>query len=768
MSEEFINTQIKVTGIVQGVGFRPTVFAYASRHKLGGWVLNSSQGVEIEVSGSPDAVSAFVCELRSSPPTHAVIEHFEVKELPDHPYPNFEIRNSTDQENDFVPVPSDLAICADCVSELFDPANRRYRYPFINCTHCGPRYSIIKAIPYDRLSTTMSGFNLCPDCAREYHDPTDRRFHAQPIACPVCGPKVWFQDSGNAVVEGEAAIARARELIQAGNIVAVKGLGGFHLFCDASKPEVIERLRSRKHRSGKPLAVMGFNLVNVNPYILLNAVEIKLLQSPAAPIVLAEPTERGKEILSLIAPDQSRIGLMLAYTPLHLLLLEPAPGFPSLLVATSGNLSEEPICYTQEEAISRLSSIADGFLMNDRPIHHAIDDSLTQVLHLENTQEYPIRRARGLNTLPIKVPEGLQVLAAGAELKSTFCLARQGRAFLSHHLGDLQNQETLSAYEHAVAHDQSLYRIQPELVSCDMHPDYLSTLFAQNFAYARDLPLLRVQHHHAHLAACILDNALDPQEPVIGLTFDGTGFGSDGSTWGGEILMGNCQGFERAFHMQPIPQPGGDLAVREPARMALSYLLSAGYSSEELRPELSLFEFLGEERARVITAQIKGNLNTPLTSSMGRLFDAVSSLIGLYHAVSYEAQGAAALEKLAVSGIQDFYKIDFDDGVINQVALFPQILKDLRNDLSPHLISTKFHNAIAQVSLTCLITLREQYKINKVVISGGVWQNLYLLKYTWALLKAAGFAVYTHRRVPANDACISLGQVAVALAQSKR
>jgi hydrogenase maturation protein HypF len=751
---------------VQGVGFRPTVYTYAIKHKLSGWVLNSTHGVEVEVCGSPQAINAFITDLQYSPPPQAVIESFEIKDLPDFDYQDFEIRESTDFCGDFVPVPSDMAICPDCTHELFDPNNRRYRYPFINCTNCGPRYSIIKAIPYDRPNTTMSGFGLCPDCAREYQDPSDRRFHAQPIACPVCGPKIWFQIGADRICEGEKAIALARDYLQSGKIVAVKGLGGFHLFCNATNKQAVERLRDRKHRSGKPFAVMGFNLAGINSYVSLSEAESKLLQSPAAPILLVNPTGRGQNIQVSVAPDQSRMGILLAYTPLHLLLLEPAPGFPDLVVATSANLSEEPICYTQERAISKLSGVADGFLMHDRPIHHAIDDSLTQVLVLEKSQQYPLRRARGLNTLPIKVPFGSQVMGAGAELKSTFCLARQGRAFLSHHLGDLQNRETLLAYERAILHDQSLYRIQPELIACDLHPDYLSTRFAQTFASAHGLPLIQVQHHHAHLAACILDNNLDPQEPVIGLTFDGTGYGSDGTLWGGEILVGNCLGFDRGFHLKPLPQPGGDLAIREPAHMALAYLQAANLPLADLN--LPLLNFLGEEKVRVILAQIREGFNAPMTSSLGRLFDAVSSLLGLYHEVSYEAQGAIALESLVDSEVKDFYQIETDGQVINQITLIPQILNDMQKGVPQRLISSKFHNAIAQVSLTCLLALREQHQINKVVISGGVWQNLYLLKQTWSLLKAAGFVVYVHHQVPTNDACIALGQVAVALAQSKR
>jgi len=696
------------------------------------------------------------------------MERFEVSTLPDHQYDTFEIRSSADNSEEFLPVLSDLAICEDCKQELFDPENRRFRYPFINCTHCGPRYSIIKVIPYDRPNTTMAEFELCPECSREYHDPADRRFHAQPIACSTCGPHVWFQVGSDHVAKDEDAIRLAREYIQAGKIVAVKGLGGFHLFCDATNPDAVARLRQRKHRSGKPLAVMGFNLEAVTPYVSPSEAETCLLQSPAAPIVLLQPTGPGEQVLSYVAPDQNRLALMLAYTPLHLLLLEPAPGFPDLLVATSGNLSEEPICYTEEEAISKLSAIADGFLMHNRPIHHAIDDSLTQVLALDEIGEYPIRRARGLSTLPIKVPNGPQVLGTGAELKSTFCLARQGRAFLSHHLGDLQNLETLTAYERAVAHDQSLYRIKPELICCDLHPDYLSTRYAQDFATSQSLPLIQVQHHHAHLAACMVDNSLDPEETVIGLTYDGTGFGCDGTIWGGEILVGNCRGFERAFHLKPVPQPGGDLAVREPARMALAYLLEAGISAADQEEHFLPAEFLGAEKARTITAQIQQGFNSPLTSSMGRLFDAVSSLLGLYHTVSYEAQGAVALEQITNAEVQDFYKIPVDKEVINQVALIPQILDDLHEGLPLALISTKFHNAIAQVSLVCSLSLRKQHKTNKVVISGGVWQNQFLLSHTWSLLKGEGFEVYVHHQVPTNDACIALGQVAIALAQSKR
>ncbi|MEA4811912.1 MAG: carbamoyltransferase HypF [Anaerolineaceae bacterium] len=764
MKEASINKQIRITGIVQGVGFRPAVYALAVKHGLGGWVNNSSRGVEIEVSGSLKQLEAFIADLQKNPPPQARLESFDVKDLPDYAYSGFEIRTSADTASEFLPVASDLAVCEECKKELFEPGNRRYRYPFINCTHCGPRYSIIKAIPYDRPNTTMAGFSLCPSCKEEYHNPADRRFHAQPIACPVCGPQIWLQEGAEKQSKGEDALQQARQHIRQGKIIAVKGLGGFHLFCDAANQSAVERLRERKHRSGKPLALMGYSLEKSAPYFVLSQPEKDLLQSTAAPIVLLDPSAQAEKILRIVAPDQKRIGLMLAYTPLHLLLLEPAPDFPDLLVATSGNISEEPICYTQEEAAARLSSLADAFLMHDRPIHHAIDDSLTQIMVLEKPLEYPLRRARGLNTQPLPLPAKMQILGTGAELKNTFCLAREGRAFLSHHMGDLQNQETLLAYESAIRHDQELYRIQPELVSCDLHPDYLSSKFAEEYARAKHLPLLRVQHHHAHLAACLTENRLDPEDPVLGLIYDGTGLGCDGSIWGGEVLYGNCKGFERCFHLKPVPQPGADLATRQPARMAIAYLLSAGLTIEDTEP----FKALGEEKAQIIQAQIRQGVNAPLTSSMGRLFDAASSLLGLYQQVSYEAQAAIALESLADSQEENAYPIRIEGQSLDTAELFAEMMIDLRQGTRKQVISARFHNAVAAVSLNCLLDLRTKKQTNKVVISGGVWQNHYLLKRIWAMLQANGFAVYTHHLVPANDACIALGQVAVALAQSRR
>lgn len=729
---------------------------------------NSSSGVDVEVHGSKDLVKAFVAELEGSAPPQARIDRIETRELADRAYPRFEILESHNDLSEFMPVPSDLAICPQCRQELFDPQNRRFRYPFINCTHCGPRYSIIKAIPYDRPNTTMSGFSLCPDCAREYHDPADRRFHAQPIACPVCGPKLWFQSAGQECREMEGAFQRARQLIRSGKILAVQGLGGFHLFCNAFDPAAVQRLRERKKRSLKPFALMAFDLQHILPYVNLHAEESRLFSSPAAPIVLLETTELGKMIRSTAAPDQNRLGIMLAYTPLHLLLLEPEQDFPDLLVATSGNLSEEPICYTQEEAISRLSEIADGFLFHDRPIHHAIDDSVTQIVTLEQTQEYPIRRARGFNTYPVFCPSGPQIFAAGAELKNTFCLAREGRAFLSHHLGDLQNAETLAAYEEAVRHEESLYRVKPQIVVCDLHPDYLSSRFAAAYAAEANLPLIKVQHHHAHLSACMLENHLDPEEAVFGVTYDGTGYGEDGSIWGGEILLGNCSGFQRVLSLTHVPQPGGDAAVREPARMALAYLLAAGIDPDEAAAQTSIAAYLGRKKTALIRAQLKNGFNCPKTSSMGRLFDAVSSLLGIYHIVSYEAQGAVALERIADPQTSAAYPVNFDRNCLNQIDLIPQILSDLKLSLQKSVISAKFHNTIAVCTCQALLSLRNQYHINKVVISGGVWQNLFLLKRTWALLHDSGFEVITHQKIPANDACIALGQVAVALAQTRR
>jgi len=745
---------------VQGVGFRPTVYLLAQKHSLTGWVLNSAHGVEIEISGSPAACAAFVNDLQNSPPALAHIDSFDVQPAEARVYSAFEIRESQDQPDDFLPVSPDLAICPDCQRELFDPADRRYRYPLINCTNCGPRFTIVKSIPYDRPNTSMAGFALCPDCAAEYSDPVNRRFHAQPVACPVCGPQIWFEAEGKKLAEKEDALQTARQWLTEGKILAVKGLGGFHLVCDAANVSAVQTLRERKHRTGKPFALMAFDLPTIEKYVTLTPAARRLISAPQAPIILAEMTKAGKVLAQIVAPDQTRLGFMLPYTPLHLLLLEPAPGFPEVLVMTSGNLSEEPIAYENAEARERLASLADGFLMHDRPIYMRIDDSVVTMLR---EKPYLVRRARGFAPQQLRLPwEALPLLATGTELKNTFCLTRERYAFVSHFIGDLENQETLGAYEHAIHHYERVFRIQPAALACDLHPDYLATRYAQARSQEDSLPLVSVQHHHAHIASCLAENGWASPEPVIGLAYDGTGYGPDGTIWGGEILIAGYKDFTRRFHLAPLPLPGGDLAVRKPARMALSYLLAAGIDLED--QTLAPVAYLNPAEAQAVRHQARTGFNAPLTSSMGRLFDAVAALIGLCEEISYEAQAAMMLESASDPLESGFYEMPLEKDIIDPLPMIRAIVADLKASVSMGSIAARFHNSLVRMSLEACRQIRQETGLRTVVISGGVWQNMRLMNLTLPALEAEGFTALIHTQLPPNDGCVSLGQAVVALA----
>ncbi len=745
---------------MQGVGFRPTVYLLAQKHALTGWVLNSAHGVEIEINGSPAACAAFVQDLQRNPPPLAHIDSFDVQPAEARVYSAFEIRESQDQPDDFLPVSPDLAICPDCRRELFDPADRRYRYPFINCTNCGPRFTIIKSIPYDRPNTSMAGFALCPDCAAEYHNPANRRFHAQPVACPVCGPQIWFEAGGQKLAEREDALQTARQWLTEGKILAVKGLGGFHLVCDASNAAAVQTLRERKHRTGKPFALMAFDLPTIEKYVTLTPAARRLISAPQAPIILAEMTKAGKVLAQIVAPNQTRLGFMLPYTPLHLLLLEPAPGFPEVLVMTSGNLSEEPIAYENTEARERLASLADGFLMHDRPIYMRIDDSVVTMLR---EKPYLVRRARGFAPQQLRLPwNTMPLLATGTELKNTFCLTRERYAFVSHFIGDLENQETLGAYEHAIRHYERVFRIQPTALACDLHPDYLATRYAQARSQEDSLPLVSVQHHHAHIASCLAENGWASPEPVIGLAYDGTGYGTDGSIWGGEILIAGYKDFTRRFHLAPLPLPGGDLAVRKPARMALSYLLAAGVDLEDLT--LAPIAYLTPAEAQAVRQQVSTGFNAPLTSSMGRLFDAVAALIGLCEEISYEAQAAMMLESASDPLESGFYEMPLEKDIIDPLPMIRAIVADLKASVSMGSIAARFHNSLVRMSLEACRQIRQETGLRTVVISGGVWQNMRLMNLTLPALEAEGFTALIHTQLPPNDGCVSLGQAVVALA----
>jgi hydrogenase maturation protein HypF len=724
-------------------------------------VLNAADGVHIEAYASAQQMDAFIEDLRANPPKLAVIDVFTVLNQPEKTFDTFSILHSEDDAGDFLPVSADLAICPDCKQELFDQTDRRFRYPFINCTHCGPRFSILRKIPYDRPNTSMAGFTLCEDCRQEYENPLDRRFHAQPIACKVCGPHIWLQEHGQTVDKGEAALTHARSLLEQGKILAVKGLGGFHLVCDAANTLAVETLRERKHRTSKPLAVMTFDVALAQKYVQISEPEREWLESPQAPIVLADPTEAGKVLAAIVAPDQKRLGLMIAYTPLHLLLLEPEPGYPEVFVMTSGNLSEEPIACENYEAEIRLGSIADAMLMHDRPILTRVDDSVVAALE---GQPYFYRRARGFAPSPLVLPFSAQpTLAVGPQLKNTFCLTRENYAFVSQHMGDLDNQETLDAYEAAITHNQSIFRTQPSLLACDLYPDYLSTRYAEARAAQENLPLIKVQHHHAHMAACLAENGWNGDEPVIGLIFDGTGLGSDGTIWGGEVLIGGYKAYDRRFHLKPVPLPGGDLAAQIPARMAISYLLSAGFNPNEF--QLPPFDFLGVEMVEAIRHQCQSGFNAPLTSSIGRLFDAVASIIGLKHLNTYEAEAAIRLEAIADETELGVYPFALEKGQITTAPIIQAVVADYLARTTQSTIAGRFHNTIVAIGVEVCKVIQAERGLTTVAISGGVWQNLLLMNKLLPALRVEGFKPLIHRHLPPNDGCVALGQAAIAQKQ---
>ncbi len=754
--ESSTGLKIHIRGIVQGVGFRPFIFNLAESLGLKGWVKNTSSGVEIEVSGSQETLQRFLDTILTSPPPLARIDELRTEPVTANGYVDFQIIESLAQPGAFLPVSPDVAICDDCRRELFDPSDRRYRYPFINCTNCGPRFSIIRDIPYDRPNTTMAAFSLCPHCLADYQNPHDRRFHAQPVACPVCGPRVWLESGGQVLADHDAAIQRARDWLKQGRILAVKGLGGYHLACDAANPSAVDELRRRKKRSDKPFALMAYDLQAIQKHCFVSPEEGALLASHTSPVVLLARRPESN-IARQAAPGQSTLGFMLPYTPLHLLLLEKAPGFPEVLVMTSGNLSEEPIAYRDEEARERLGELADAFLLHNRPIHMRVDDSVARIV---GGQVYLTRRARGYAPDPLPLPLNVPpMLAAGAELKNTFCLARDQYAFISHHIGDMENYETLRSFEAGIQHFERLFRVHPEVIACDLHPNYLATRYAQQRTENEGLPLVAIQHHHAHLAACLADNGWNTAEPAIGLSFDGTGYGTDGAIWGGEVLVGSYSGYQRRYHLAYVPLPGGDQAVRKPARMALAHLWQAGI---EWEPDLPpVVELCAEERT-VLKTQLERGLNAPLTSSMGRLFDAVSALIGVRQKATYEGQAAIELEALCEPLETGFYTFGVQEDIIDPAPLWQALLADWHAGTAAPVLAARFHNSVVHLTVELSNEIRKADGIHTIALSGGVWQNRFLLEHSAAALQKEGFTVLLHRRLPPNDGCIAVGQIMVA------
>jgi hydrogenase maturation protein HypF len=758
------SVSISVRGIVQGVGFRPFVYGLAVEHNLKGWVYNTSEDVKIEVEGETEAVEQFERELETKAPPLAHIENITIEHHPPLGYKNFEIRHSQAQEGKYQLISPDVATCQACLGELLDPEDRRYRYPFTNCTNCGPRFTIIEDMPYDRPKTTMRYFQMCPQCQAEYDNPLDRRFHAQPNACPQCGPQVELVDNQGNMVTELSPIAAASQLLKEGKIVAIKGLGGFLLACDATNDTAVKTLRHRKKRSSKPFAIMVTDIDEAKGHCDVSPEEEDLLTSPQSPIVLMRwrkdsPTSVG--VSREVAPNLRFLGVMLPYTPLHHILLRDT-GLP--LVMTSGNLSEEPIARDNDEALRRLSGIADYFLIHNRDIYSRYDDSVAIV---ERGTSQLIRRARSYAPYPIHLPfEARQVLGCGAEEKNTFCLTKDQYAFLSQHIGDMENIETLEHFNSTISLYKRLFHIEPEIIAHDLHPDYLATKYARELGES-GIKFVHVQHHHAHIASCMADNGLE--SPVIGVAFDGTGMGADGNIWGGEFLVADYRNFRRAGHLEYLPLPGGAAAIKRPRRTAIGYILTL-LGENALDHDLPVIRGADDMEIGVIKRQMERKINSPLSSSMGRLFDAISALLGIRGEIDYEGQAAVELEMAAYeedyAHAQESYPYHIVEGegirIVHLSDLLSAVIEDLRQGVSRGRISVKFHNTVARMINEMCHLIADETGITQVALSGGVFQNRLLLRKTVSLLESSGFQVFTHRQVPCNDGGISLGQAVIA------
>lgn len=747
--------RIEIEGAVQGVGFRPWVFRRACDLGLKGWVVNGNQGVVVEIEGLRSVVERFREALdRDLPPNAAVVA---VRDMWLDPagYDGFTIRESDTEGERRVPVLADIATCEDCRREVADVGDRRHGYPFTNCTHCGPRFSIIESLPYDRPRTTMRGFTMCEDCRSEYDDPADRRFHAQPNACPRCGPNVaWWSGAGTERVRGAAALAVAVHALRDGAIVAVKGLGGFHLMVDARSADAVDRLRRSKPRRARPFALMALDLADARRLVHVDETGERLLTSPAAPIVLL-PRRPDAAVDAGVAPGNPYLGVMLAYTPLHRLLLAIA-GFP--VVATSGNLSDEPICTDEHDAVDRLREIADGFLIHDRPIARHVDDSVVWVVR---DRPRMLRRARGYAPAPVRLGAAVPpILAVGAHFKNSVALGVDRQVFVSQHIGDMAAPKALNAFERVIDDFLELYDTLPVAVAHDSHPDYASTHWAK--AHLPHVERFAVQHHHAHLASVLAENGVD--ELTLGVTWDGTGYGDDGTIWGGEFLLGDCREFRRVAHLREFRLPGGEAAVREPRRVALALL--EGLQEEGLSVPLTLapMQSFGPRQVPLLLEMLRGGVNAPRTTSAGRLFDAVASLVGLRQYVDFEGQAAMELEYAAGGGTAEPYPFPLRDGdpfVLDWGPLVAAIVEDLAEGVGSSVVSARFHAALA----AGIVAVARRVECPRVALSGGCFQNRRLVESTAAALEAAGFQVLLNDRVPPNDGGISLGQVAVAAAR---
>ena len=791
--------EINIEGIVQGVGFRPFVYNLALKHNIKGTVLNNSEGVHIEAFGKEDDIENFIYNLRNNPPPLSIITSFRLHYIIDKEFlpEKFIIKESQIQDNKKALISPDIALCGDCLSDITDKKNRRHYYPFTNCTNCGPRYTIIKDIPYDRKFTSMADFEMCDDCRKEYENPADRRFHAQPNACFLCGPQLYFSDNTESVLldarpqlgrsqeeiiesrrkTTQKIIAKAVSVLKDGKILAIKGLGGFHLAVNAENETAVKRLRERKNRYEKPLAVMSLNYEKIQKYANISANDKLLLDSVQKPITLVK--KRAKNSLApSIAPKSDTFGVMLPYTPLHEMLLQK--DFLAL-VMTSGNMSDEPICTSNEEAFEKLAGIADYFLLHNRDIYFRCDDAVVRNINIETLPEPAsknelkvltngfikriyLRRSRGYVPTPIFINRDLpQILALGAELKNTVALTKNRRVFLSQHIGDLENIETLDYFQKTIDHLKNILQIEPEAIAYDLHPEYLNTKWMQENDSFNDIDLYGIQHHHAHIVSCMAENGIDHK--VIGFAMDGTGYGSDGAVWGGEVLISELTYFERYTHFSYMPLPGGDLAIREPWRIAMAYLYGA-YNEKLFDLNLPFLKNIEDDKKRTIIRMIERKINTYQTSSLGRLFDAVSALLRIRDTVSYEGQAAIELESLVYNTDDtniSYYDIEMDDNnIIRTDDIIRKVVQDIIKKTEPEIISRKFHLSIAKVLTKIAVQIRKERGINSVALSGGCFQNNFLLKNSVSMLTQNSFEVYTHRLVPPNDGGISLGQAVIA------
>jgi len=749
-----IGALIKFRGIVQGVGFRPFIYRMALKYNLRGTVKNSSKGVIIEVDGELKDIKAFYNYVNENPPVLSVIDESSIELRSLYGFNHFQIVKSKKEEG-FTPISPDIATCDDCLKEIFDPSDRRYLYPFTNCTNCGPRFTIIKDIPYDRKNTTMQKFPMCEDCREEYEDPMNRRYHAQPNACPVCGPKLSFLDNDGNVIDGDP-IDRCIEFLNKGKIVAIKGLGGFHLALYPYNDSIVKRLRDRKKRPAKPFALMIRDLNTVLKYCFINKYEREILFSRSRPIVLVK-RKNDYSIPRNVAPDTDFLGVMLPYTPLHHILLKKGP---EILIMTSANVSEEPLVYKNEDALTELSGIADAYLMNNRDIARPCDDSVTMAV---DKKPIMIRRSRGYvpKAIPIKSNKKGQLIAMGSFEKNTFCVVKDSRAFVSHHIGDLGNEKSVNAYISGINDFLRMFRCDPQAVICDMHPDYFSTRYGIKLAEKMSVPVYYAQHHYAHVASVFAEKGIKGK--VIGISFDGTGYGSDGTIWGGEFLIADIDGFERYGNFYPVRMPGGEKAIKEIDRMTVSYLYEA---FENLDIDIPFIENYNKKRLQILHKMIEKKINSPLTSSCGRLFDAVSSLLGLCTIPQYDAQGAILLEKKAgiMLDLERYYDYDIDrNNIVDFRPMIRSIVEDVQKSVDSSLIARKFHSTIVNVTITICKKIKGELGINQVILSGGSFQNRNLMYLLNKYLRKEGFNVIINSLVPPNDGGISLGQAFIGL-----